>query len=114
MITCSSVCGVSTGLGGKEYIKIEEHPRQLRNSYIYNLAVYVRDDNKGNGHLKTKKVKSKKFDLKLATGWIQIWSILFQWFLDLRPYRKNSLSYHGEKCKGMHPAYLCTDIIYCG
>jgi hypothetical protein len=26
MITCSSVCGVNTGLGGKEYIKIEEHP----------------------------------------------------------------------------------------
>ncbi len=49
MITCSSVC-----VGGKEYIKIEEqHPIQLQNSYIYNLAVYVRDDNKGNGHLKT-------------------------------------------------------------
>jgi hypothetical protein len=52
MITCNSV-RVTKGLGVKEYIKIEEHPRQLQNSYIYNLAVYVRDDNKGNGHLKT-------------------------------------------------------------
>ncbi len=75
--------------------------------------MHVRDDNKGNGHLKTKKFKYKKLDLKLVTGWIQIRSILFQWFLDLRPYRKDPLCFlHSNTVTMEKNVKVCTLHIY--